>query len=540
MASLKERIRARFGAPPDPWEVPRARRRDIGDPPGAWQPPCILWSVDGFGLNAVQRRAMWHATRVHGLLGAIGVGHGKTLLAWILAHVWSAQLGHPAVVLAPGGLRDHVLAEWKRYRAHWEPQGSSSVFLKSYAWLSTNPDGLWDLKPGAIVADECHKLRNPTAARTRRVGRYLEEHPGVRFAGLSGSVMASSIGDFAHLCRWCLGDQSPFPADSTAVAAVALVTDVDAHKRGGVPSWARAKCGPMDTREAVRRELEDTAGFIVTEDASASCSLEVGWVDVPMTESLSDAVERLDTLWELPNGDPICEPTQLADAQRQLSQGFFYRWAWGPEGPDWPWLEASRAWAAAQRDWLTRKSVPLGLDTMALVRDACASGEAPTPELADAWALWEPVRERRPPPRVAVWLDPQRIDKLALAGAGLGCSALWLAHRAARERAGDQVRGLSVYSVRKDGTGRHLAQHSDALSVMVPSTADTMEQLLGRHHRQGQAADAVRWWWLDVPWNRAAMAACQQRARGVLETTGLRQKILYAANLNTNGEKNDD
>ena len=42
------------------------------------------------------------------------------------------------------------------------------------------------IQPDLIIADECHLLKNHKAGRTRRVTRYMREHPETKFVGVSG------------------------------------------------------------------------------------------------------------------------------------------------------------------------------------------------------------------------------------------------------------------------------------------------------------------------------------------------------------------
>lgn len=88
----------------------------------------------------------------------------------------------------------------------------------------------------------------------------------------------------------------------------------------------------------------------------------------------------------------------------------------------------------------------------------------------------------------------------------------------------------SIYaSIRSNGTGRNLQMFDRALVLVPPGTADGWEQLLGRHHREGQKSDEVA---VDVflgssvarsAWDRARMQAQYGYA-----TTSQEHRILYA------------
>jgi hypothetical protein len=55
--------------------------------------------------------------------------------------------------------------------------------------------------------------------------RFLADHPGCRFAALSGTLMSRSLRDFAHLSKRALGDLSPAPHTGNVVEEWGLALD---------------------------------------------------------------------------------------------------------------------------------------------------------------------------------------------------------------------------------------------------------------------------------------------------------------------------
>ena len=84
-----------------------------------------------------------------------------------------------------------------------------------------------------------------------------------------------------------------------------------------------------------------------------------------------------------------------------------------------------------------------------------------------------------------------------------------------------------VASVRAHGTGRNLQMYNRNLFVQPPVD---WEQNLGRTHRTGQQADEVTAWvYRHTEELVEAFEASMNRARYVQETTGARQRLLFAA-----------
>ncbi len=170
-------------------------------------------------LRFIQAFALKELSDCNGVLGGIGVGHGKTILE-ILAPL-AIQNCKLALLLCPPGLIEQLITEYRLLSEHFLTP--SLVTYGPKTWTNTNPGMpvlhvfpysklsrpdaaifIEQLLPDTVLADEIDLLRNPDATRTRRLIRFLERHPETRFAGWTGSLTDSSIRDYAHLARFAL------------------------------------------------------------------------------------------------------------------------------------------------------------------------------------------------------------------------------------------------------------------------------------------------------------------------------------------------
>jgi len=524
----------------------------------AWRRPGSDWK-----LRDVQTVALVVLGAVRGLLAPIGVGHGKTLISILGAAIVGAE--RPVVMLPPS-LRESFFAEYAKYSAHFY---LPKVRLVAYSELS-KPDGtdlLRRMAPDYIFADEAHALRHPTSARTRRLVRYLDENPSTVFAAASGTLTARSIVDYAHLAHYALGAGSPFPRDPQHLEAWSEVIDADGRATSAsfdvfapIEEW-HAKTAPTSLfattkdrvgfcRDAFQARLVSTPGVVATEDSSASCSLIIHerTVDVP-----ADIVEALEVVktGESPNHEDIYEDDVAQwRAARQVSCGFFYRWAWEetPRGEvDEEWLSARSEWSRFVRRELQHNARE-GYDSPAWVASAVdaaiARDGAGYGGIYGARERWLKVADRPVPPTRAVWLSTFLVDAVvALVRRHRGPCLVWYESTvvgAALAAAGgwdlcgpgDPPRDptkTSVVSIPAHNKGLNLQAWNRSIVVEPPSSAQIWEQLIGRTHRAGQPADEV---FVDVfvhtPAFRDAWEAAKVRADYTSRTIGQRVKLEIA------------
>lgn len=125
----------------------------------------------------------------------------------------------PALVIAPASVVDPWVEAWRTWAPHLEtvawrgPKrrdlfGTADVYVTSYdtARMDAGPvtdNGRKSLRPlvdlgaAALVVDECHYIKNPTAARSKAVRRLADvtDELGGAFVGLSGTPITHHPGD---------------------------------------------------------------------------------------------------------------------------------------------------------------------------------------------------------------------------------------------------------------------------------------------------------------------------------------------------------
>lgn len=503
-------------------------------------------------FRPIQARALFE-TRVHGgLFGPIRVGGGKTLISFLAAFVLASR--RPLLLTRANLLETTKRAE-RELAVHWPiPNFTRKV---SYETLGRTAQAelLNQYRPDLIVADEAHRLKNPKAAVTRRVSRYMTEHPETRFVAISGTITRKSILEYAHILKWCLKGSFPLPDSYSELEDWAGALDETADGVNKVePGALIYLCNAEerqdpDPRNAVRRaysrRLAETPGIVANTEGHLGASLTIQAVKTDMTKDTDEAFQLLRKTWTTPDGWPLSEPPLVAAAARQLAVGFFYKW--DPRPPQ-VWIDARKEWAQWCRYILSNNR--RNLDSELQVRNAVDKGYYPEAERAlENWRRLEPTFK---PNTVPVWLDDSVID-LAARWAATGPGIIWTEHVAFAERlarktnllyygeGGLDFRGRSIEhapgdvaliaSVGANNEGRNLQDRFHRnLIVSPPSSGQTWEQVLGRTHRPGQLADEVT---ADVVCTCLEHAIAFEKARyqaRFAETTmpGQTQKLLYA------------
>lgn len=162
-------------------------------------------------LRPVQALALYEMMTVGGAFCAMGVGTGKTLVFLLAPIVLELER---SIGLLPASLIEKTERERRLYAEHFKVDRTMQLF--SYEMLGRENAANWleAKKPDGLITDESHRLKNPKAACTRRVERYLREHPGTRFVAMSGTMIKDSVRNFAHLLQWSLGEENaPIPVD---------------------------------------------------------------------------------------------------------------------------------------------------------------------------------------------------------------------------------------------------------------------------------------------------------------------------------------
>lgn len=483
-----------------------------------------------FPLQAV---ALAEISEVGGLIGAIPVGGGKSLVSMLAPRM---RGHHRGLLIVPAKLRDKTIGELKTYGKHWQ---IAQLEIQSYEALSRvkQANYIQSIRPPIIICDEAHRLANRKTAAWRRIVRYLEEHPQTELVILSGTITRRSVRDYYHLMRYALREGSPLPRTAHIVEAWAEVLDAEADG----PIGALAKWG--GSRDAIRKafhaRVSQTPGVIYTSDR-LGVSLRIDQWEPEKCPVIDRALADLDRTWALPDGQEIADGLQLYRHALTLSLGFWYRWV---IPPPLLWQEARTTWARYVRSVLGRHG-----DTEQEVALRIVNGKAPDGELI--YREWKKIEPSFLPEIEPVWISDSTIHS-ALAWAHEAPGIVWYDFRAFAERLDKLAQGIQIFgpegrtrtgtpiescsgqesvfaSTRSSGEGRNLQMFSRAL-VLTPPTTIPWEQLLGRLHRTGQTADEVTFEVLlrsnpaKAAWRRALAQAAY-----IEQTTGQTQRIQYA------------
>jgi hypothetical protein len=333
-------------------------------------------------LNLTQAWAL-HEIRVYGgLLGPIGVGHGKTILD-LLAPMAMKDC-KDVVLLVPPGLVGQLKREYLLVGEHFEmptiilhgnpakpfnvlqpdyPDGRKRPVLHilPYSRLQghRNTVKLKQLAPDFIIADEVHKLRNPETATTSRVLKYFDDHADCRFAGWSGSITDSSIKDYGHLANLALRARSPLPRNRVDIDDWARHIDPVDYP---APEGALTQLGRPGERviEAFHRRLVETGGIVATTTSAIDCDLSIEEMHAPeVPEVIARALHDLRSTWCRPDGEELLDALSVARTARELACGFHYYWHFPhvngkPQdtGTILEWLDARKCYRSEMREEL--------------------------------------------------------------------------------------------------------------------------------------------------------------------------------------------
>ena len=501
-------------------------------------------------LKPIQNLALRWIAEKRGLIGPIAVGGGKTLITLLAASAMKAQR---PVLLIPPTLQIPLRQEIEKLGKHFILPKNLHIIPYSRLSVASSTALLEQLRPDLIIADEVHNLRNPDAARTKRVLRYFRQFPTTRFVALSGTLTSKSLRDYAHLCELALREGSPLPKEEADLLAWANCIDANGEPQDKdwslFAAFSDVRHVPATDRQEVAREVFRqrfvvTPGVVATTEASVQCSLLFHERRPAVPTAVADALADLARTWCRPDGEEMDSALALWRLGMQISQGFYLRWVWPGGVVDHEWMNARAAWHREVRYTLQNNASGItGRDSPFLVYRAVVTGVLTKPSIQRAWAAWDKVRHRPKPPTETVWIDDYLIRDALAWHADHPQGIIWHADRAtetALRAAGiptygrgevpplDGGKGGIACSIRVHGTGLNMQAHAESLVLSLPSSGKTCEQLIGRTHRQGQEADEVAvWYYAHTGAARDALATARADARYIEETHGSPQKLCY-------------
>lgn len=166
-------------------------------------------------LFTFQKAGVAYASQVHDVLIADEMGLGKTVQA--LAAIQQGQ-NFPAIVICPASLKRNWERETRKWLPHlkvavlggyvhpsikhWDGTSIFDVLIINYnsrileKWLQK----LIDLNPQAIIADECHALKNKSAQQTKLVAELIKNTDARRIF-LSGTPVVNRPMEFFQIAK---------------------------------------------------------------------------------------------------------------------------------------------------------------------------------------------------------------------------------------------------------------------------------------------------------------------------------------------------
>lgn len=529
--------------------LPR-RASEFDTPPAkdfaAWATERLRTPGGSMAFWPVQAAALREMAANRGAFLPIGVGQGKALISLLAPVVLEAAR---PVLFVPAQLRGQTLAHViPRMGANWRLHPGLLVFGYSELSLEKNAKLLDNVKPDLIILDECHRVKNPKAGRTRRLIRWFREHPETLCVAMSGTISNRSIRDFAHIIRWSLKGMAPLPSTWTELLewADAIDEGIPEEQRVGAGALQRFCQGEENVRQGFRRRLTETPGVVATREDLIGTSLRIDpFEQMEVTRETARIINQVRSTWTAPNGDLITEAVELWRHMRELALGFYYQW---DPAPPSDWMSARKEWKKAVRE--TLKHNQRALDTELQVWNDCAAS-ARNQNLAAGhpWFKWKAIRDAFKPITVPTWIDSFALEICehwlqAHVQAGIP-GIVWTEHRAFGERlakasgfpyfgAGDDSiltceAPAIIASIQAHAEGKNLQRYCCNLVTAPMSSGKAWEQLLGRTHRAGQVADEVSVEvCVHVPELLDSFGQALADARFLEDTYGNQQKLNYA------------
>jgi hypothetical protein len=326
----------------------------------------------GERLWATQVAAVREYQKVGGGIFPVGVGWGKTGIALMIAEAAYQKGLRKIVLLLPPqlvpGLQKRHIPEWRRrvpfslpiYFLSGRPQAARKSIVDSqarglyvypYSLLSATDavELLETIHPELVIADEVHNLKNPDAARTKRLMHFMRTlKPKPELVGMSGSITDKNVSDYHHLATAALGENSPMPRSGSMMWSWGQILNANAGEPAGhamklmlpLITWAKVKFPDerfrIDQTESFRRayrhRLESAPGVVVTSDQDIGISLRLENIEPPHPgKKLVELMRQVEEDMITPQGEPIDHALHTYKWRYELSMGFYNALVWPTE-----------------------------------------------------------------------------------------------------------------------------------------------------------------------------------------------------------------
>jgi hypothetical protein len=486
-----------------------------------------------------------------GLFGVVGTGMGKTFISWIAPVVLGAE--RYALFLPSGHIemaqRDHAI-----FREHWKAPIHLEFFAYEEMSRNKGEERLARYNPDLIGADECHRIKNLTAACTKRICRYLRQNTNIPFFALSGSTITRSLADFHHLLALTIGPMNmPLPITQKEMRVWGRCVDVKVPSRS-MPGALRFFLPPgklptlQNVRDAVGLRIQETPGIVRTQTPSVDIPLYLEFFHPELDDTQKTMLEVLIDRHEAPNGD-LATPVDIYKHARTIVCGYFRHW--DPKPPA-AWLQARRAWKRVVRDTLALGDPRYDSESPVLFAFQRGDVDVPWGPLErNAFAQWVKVRKTFNGKSIPVWISDsflhQVIDykrtsiywtEFVPLGERLSAITGWEYFgekgHSARGNFIDDANGTIIASIGANTEGRNLQYKWSHNTILTPvGNGKIMEQLISRTHRVFQKEDeTVVRMILGHEKIKDIFEQAMEDARGAYALTQQEQKLLIAKWIN--------
>lgn len=407
----------------------------------------------GWRFFEPQARGIDAYDKVGGGLYAIGVGWGKTGISVIVAdRAW--RKGHKSILLivpaaAQAQLTTIDLAFWRKHvpiavpfhnlagrskatRKRMASSGRGGCYIMPYSLLSRQDtiEVLQELNPTVVIADEVHKIKNFSAARTRRMMGFISGREP-QFVCMSGTITDRRLEDYHHLGVAALREGVPMPLSRQLMQAWGAVLDSKPTRPSQAQAgallplieWAQDNFPDENFeptrdgfRKAFRYRLVTSPGVVATGDSEIGTSLTLTNLDIPDKDKVEGWMELMKWVglvedeYITPNGDEIQHAMHKHKWMSELSCGFYNELTWPtPEvlaerkrisvddaeqriGMSIRWHRAWQAYSSELRAHLLYGYPAQGVDTPAAVGTAIKAGHTHGMP-AKMVALWHAAKD---------------------------------------------------------------------------------------------------------------------------------------------------
>lgn len=544
-------------------------------------------------LRPVQAVALYEAMECGGLFGPMRVGSGKTLVTLLVSSALEAKrplLLLPASLVSKTWNDRKVLAEHWRLPSNLQIESYESLSLVQSARkleyirpdliIADEAHFLKGRRAGRTrrvvrYMDSYPDTKFAAVSGTIMKASLRDFAHLLRFA-LKTQAPIPATDDEVETWADAL-DEKVNPLARRHPAALELLGEPLPNDRGRTLANLLDTLEQDDTaraRQVFQSRLLETRGVVASSKTDGvTCSIRVQALEYQLSPIVEEHFKTLRTRWETPCGKAFSEATEMRMYARELALGFSYTWISREKISEWEhltkerlgeislglsaqqltfleqnrpppeWLNARRAWCSFVREQIDQSE---RYDTMLQVANACRAG------LLDSGALdaWKAIESSYEPLTRPIFYETTALET-CLTWLKKNVGIVWVEHRAFGE-ALSQLSGAPYYgpggldasdtsianakgdkpiiaSIAACGQGFNLQMFSRNLITSCPSGAATVEQVLGRTHRDGQLADEVS---VDI------LLGCREQydafdralegAKAAEELLGHSQKLLLA------------